>query len=63
MVGYNYYIINRGCSVMVARVTWDDAERFESDIFYHNIEVWCNGSTTHFDCVGFGSNPDISANN
>ena len=28
---------------MVARVIWDDAERFESDIFYQNMLKYSSG--------------------
>ena len=29
----------------------------------HNIELWCNGSTTDFGSVCLGSNPDSSTIN
>ena len=35
--------------------------RFESGPDY-NIVVWCNGNTTDFDSVIFGSNPGATSN-
>ena len=36
-----------------------EGRRFES-VYLHNIEIWCNGSTTDSGSVSEGSNPSIS---
>ena len=33
------YLLYRGRSVMVTRLLWEQASRFESDVFYHRVDA------------------------